>query len=84
MATRVLVKCKSQLIPGDPLYRDKEMAKLICTHIFGRDFDDRSDTFSSLGQFAADDIRLYCMLDSGPKESEKPEITIYRWDGKQL
>jgi hypothetical protein len=84
MATRKLVKCKSQSIPGDPQCRNKEIAKTICTLIHGRDLDPNHDTFSSIGQYAVDGVRLYCLLDSGPPESKDAKITVYRWDSKQL
>lgn len=84
MASRILVKCSSELIPGNPVYRDKEMAKIICMHEWGRDFDEHSDTLSSLGQYAVDGIRCYFLLDNGPAESKDPKITVYRWDGNRL
>lgn len=84
MASRILVKCTSELIPGNPVQRDTEMANIICMHEWDRDFDGHSDTLSSLGQYAVDRVRCYFLLDSGQVEYKDPRITVYSWDGNQL
>ncbi|KAM4058126.1 hypothetical protein HRG_014505 [Hirsutella rhossiliensis] len=84
MASRIVVKCYSQRIPGEPRYRDKEIAKIICKHEWGRNQDDRYDTFHSSGQFAVDGNRCYFLLDTGPTHSQDVKVQVYRWDGNQL
>ncbi|KJZ68197.1 hypothetical protein HIM_12415 [Hirsutella minnesotensis 3608] len=84
MASRILVKCTSELIPGNPIHRDTEIANIVCKHEWGRDFDNHSDTLSSLGQYAVDQVRCYFLLDHGPTQSKDPKITVYRWDGNRL
>ncbi|AEO60363.1 hypothetical protein MYCTH_2309539 [Thermothelomyces thermophilus ATCC 42464] len=51
MATRILVQCHSQDIPGDPKERRTTMANIICKHVWHRPFDEAQDRLQSLGQY---------------------------------
>ncbi|KAK1973493.1 hypothetical protein LZ30DRAFT_743375 [Colletotrichum cereale] len=84
MAQRIVVKCRSGLIPGAPAQRNEKMASIICKHKWNREFDGKQDVFNSLGQYASDDAKCYFLLDNGPAGFEQPEIAIYRWDGTEL
>ena len=84
MATRVYVKCTSELVPGNPKERRLTMANIMCQYKFGRDFDANCDGFLSLGQYAVDGIKCHFLLDVGPKEAEEYKLSWYIWDGEKL
>lgn len=84
VATRIVVKSQSQLIPGEPIERRQIMANLICNHEWNRDFDNNQDHFTSLGLYDADDTKCYFLLDNGVGEGQAPELRVYRWDGNRL
>lgn len=83
MSTRIVVKCYSQAIPGEPLKRRDEMANMICRYRFGRDFDAAQDHLQSSGQYAYDNNRCFFLVDSG-RGDEEPAVSMYKWDGKEL
>ncbi|KAJ2896969.1 hypothetical protein MKZ38_005068 [Zalerion maritima] len=84
MATRILVQCHSQDIPGEPNERRTIMANIICQHKWHRAFDKGQDRLQSLGQFCYDQNRVYILLDNGPPNSQDVSTSIYKWNGEQL
>ncbi|KAK0749630.1 hypothetical protein B0T18DRAFT_111143 [Schizothecium vesticola] len=81
MATRIVVKCRSHLIPGDPVRRRETMANLICQHEWSRNSND-DDLLTSHGRYDVPDEKIYILLDNGPIGSPNPDIKVYHWDGK--
>lgn len=81
MGTRIVVKCRSQQIPGDSKLRLETMANLVCQHVWQRDFDDTQDRIRSSGQYDCEGVRCFFLVDNGPPESLDISMSMYKWDG---
>ncbi|EPE02384.1 hypothetical protein F503_03969 [Ophiostoma piceae UAMH 11346] len=84
MATRILVQCRSQTIPGEPENRRATMANVICNFKWKRLFDKDQDRIRSYGQFRYGNDRVYVLIDNGELDSQDISTSVYRWDGKEL
>ncbi|ROT38488.1 hypothetical protein SODALDRAFT_333081 [Sodiomyces alkalinus F11] len=84
MGTRIVIKCRSQNIPGDPNLRPQTMANMVCRRIWNRDFDDTQDRVQSRGIFFHDGTRCFFLVDSGPPDSKEVHTSMYNWDGSCL
>ncbi|KJZ69866.1 hypothetical protein HIM_10740 [Hirsutella minnesotensis 3608] len=84
MATRILVKCSSDTIPGEAIDRRTTIANIVCKHHFGRNFDGNTDGLHSAGQYNFDDRQCYFLIDVGPRGSQNPGIINYVWNGETL
>lgn len=84
MGTRIIVRCKSQPVPGQRELRSQTIANLVCQHVWHRDFGNIQDGVQSRGQFDRDGDRCYFLVDVGPPDSENNKISMYNWDGSCL
>lgn len=84
MATRLIIQCFPQTIPGKPSQWADIMADIICQHKWQRDFDKSQDRLRSTGQYAYDNLRCIFVLDNGPPDSEDISVSMYTWDGGKL
>ncbi len=84
MATRILVKCSSETIPGEAIDRRTTIANIACQHRFGRDFDKNNDGLHSAGHYTLNQCQCHFLIDIGPRGSQHPEVYYYRWNGEAL
>lgn len=84
MATRILVKCLSDVIPGEAIDRRTTIANIVCQHRFRRDYDNSTDGLHSAGQYMLDHRRCYFLVDIGPRGSKDPGIHSNTWNGEAL
>lgn len=88
---RVLVQTKTQLVPGDKStefrQRFEAMRRMICHHVWGRDFDQFRERFWSKGEFDLNDRDCWFLVDHCDPSSElDPNLPLlrYRWTGTEL
>ncbi|KAL1865596.1 hypothetical protein VTK73DRAFT_5135 [Phialemonium thermophilum] len=84
MATRIYVKCTSDLIPGEPENRRTTLANIVCRFQLERDFDEDCDGLHSAGQYMVDGTRCHFLVDIGPCGAEEYQLYWYKWDGQNL
>ena len=84
MGTRIVVRCKSQQIPGDPKLRPQTIANIVCQRIWHRKLDNTQDRIQSRGRFDCDGVRCFFLLDNGPPDSQEVKTSMYNWDGSCL
>ncbi|KAI1123094.1 hypothetical protein F5Y10DRAFT_252499 [Nemania abortiva] len=87
-ALRVVLKCRSDLIPGEPQHRLTTAGDLICQHLWGRAMDKEIDYIRTNGFPAVDGERVGFLLDTGtvPPDTKHRDLPIfvYRWTGKSM
>ncbi|KAL1860746.1 hypothetical protein VTK73DRAFT_7191 [Phialemonium thermophilum] len=84
MGSRIVVKYKSDKVPGDPKMRLQTLANIVCQRIWQREFDETQDRVHSSGQYDYDGVRCYLLLDNGPPRSQEVRVSMYSWDGSSL
>ncbi|KAL2147268.1 hypothetical protein VTI28DRAFT_10258 [Corynascus sepedonium] len=88
---RVLVQTKTHLVPGDKFtefrQRFEAMRRMICHHVWGRDFDRFRERFWSKGEFDLNDRDCWFFVDHCDPSSElDPNLPLlrYRWTGTEF
>ncbi|KAI0096357.1 hypothetical protein GGR51DRAFT_543458 [Nemania sp. FL0031] len=87
-AVRIVLKCRSDHIPGEPQHRLTTAGDLICQHLWGRDMNTEVDFIRTNGFPAVDGEKVGFLLDTGivPPDTKYRDlpILVYRWTGKSM
>lgn len=80
MATRILIMCKSQDVPGPNNEKATLLTNEACQKVWARDFDEaQGDRFTKEGEFSFG-VRCSMLVDNGPVESTEYTTLFYKWN----
>ncbi|KAH7308742.1 hypothetical protein BKA65DRAFT_172735 [Rhexocercosporidium sp. MPI-PUGE-AT-0058] len=84
MATRILVMCKTEKMPGSHVEKIPLMANAACRKVWNRDFNEDppdEDRLSTFGGWI--NPRCVLLIDNGPVDASFTLVKLH-WDGKKL
>jgi hypothetical protein len=90
MALRILIRCRSDHVPGPESKRTFFIAEMACKQALGRSFTWDLDYMRSQDSILQSDQRCYVLIDCGVEESgpdlEKVPLCYFRakWDCNEL
>ena len=84
MATRIVVICKSHLMPGADNVKNALMANMACQQIWGRDFNASQDRLITEGGFHLYNQTCSLIIDNGPVDAAEQQILILKWRDQKL
>lgn len=84
MATRILVQCKTDEMPGSLDEKNSLMANAACQKVWNRDFNDNpgGDRLTTFGGYFNRKCTL--LIDSGPVNATEYTIKRLLWKGQTL
>lgn len=84
MATRIVVICKSHLMPGADNVKNAMMANMACQQIWARDFDNSQDRLITEGGYHLYNQTCSLVIDNGPVDSAEQQILVLKWRDQNL
>ncbi|OBT63678.1 hypothetical protein VE03_06131 [Pseudogymnoascus sp. 23342-1-I1] len=74
MATRIVVICKSHLMPGADNVKNALMANMTCQQLWARDFDASQDRLVTEGGYHLYNQTCSLVIDNGPVDAAEQQI----------
>lgn len=84
MATRIVVICKSHLMPGADNVKNALIANMAYHQIWGRDFNASQDRLVTEGGLNLYNQTCSLIIDNGPVDTAEQGILVLKWRDQKL
>lgn len=83
MATRILVQCRTDEMPGPLQEKELRMANTACQKVWNRDFNTpNGDRLTTFGGYY--NSKCILLIDHGPVDATEYTTMHFNWNGREL